>query len=336
MPRTKPLWCRCFTVLSFFLTALLGSMTIDKPDLVLGFSPLPMGLSACIISLWHRVPFLFDIQDVFPDSAVSAGLIRSPRLARFLEASEKRLYRHSDHIAIIGEVFRQKLIARGVPESKVTVIPNWADANFIVPAPKHNAFRRSLGLKDEFLVLYSGNMGYACDLDTVLDAAALVKDDSGIQFLLVGEGARKADAEEKARALKLHNIRFLPFQPRNEFPQVLAAADACLVTLNKKSAEFSLPGKVYSMMAAGRPILAVMEPINDIYPMVEREKLGAAVRPGDAEALASAIRTMKASPTETQAAGQRARKFMEQHFTVEACVGQFEKLMCEMVARGKN
>jgi colanic acid biosynthesis glycosyl transferase WcaI len=334
VPRTEMIRRRSLSYLSFALTCLPGSLAIGHPDVVLGLTPpLPMALSAWLIARSRRVPFLLNVQDVFPEAAVAAGLLRTGPTVHFLEAVERFLYRHADHITVISEVFRRNLLAKEVSPAKLTVIPNWADAGFITPQPKQNEFRQRLGLRDEFVILYSGNMGYVCDLDTILDAAALLRDDPAIQFVLVGDGARKGPAQERARELGLTNVRFLPLQPREEFPQVLAAADACLVTLAKDNAQASVPGKTYSIMAAGRPVLAVVEPVNDVHQLVVQESLGASVRPGDAHGLAEAIRTLKADQALAEACGRRARAIFEQRFTIEACVGQYERLMLEMLEK---
>ena len=333
IPRTRTVALRGLSYLSFALTALVGTPFIGEVDLVYSLTPPPMALSAWLISRFKRALFLLSVKDVFPYGLTGAALLRTRQLVQLFEGAESFLCTRAHRIHVESDTLRRNLLSRGVPSSKIEIIPDWADGNFIKPQPKENAFRTQLGLGSHFVVLYSGNMGYTSDLETVIEAAERVMQHPDIQFILVGDGVKRTALEQRVAELCLPNVRFLPFQPREVFPRVLAAADVCLITLNKQSTTTSAQGKLYSILAAGRPVIGVIEPETDAYSIITTAGCGATVRPGDSLGLADLILKFKADSVLTELYGQRARQYFEANYTLDVCVQAFEHLMLGLVER---
>ena len=255
---SKGFWPRLLHYGTYSASAFYGGLFAGKPDVIVSYSPpLPLGVSAWLLSRLWQVPWVLELEDLYPDAAVAAGVLRSRRVIAFFSAMERFLYRHATHISVISESFRTNLDRKGVPAEKMTLIPVWADPDIVRPLPKENRFRQRLGLSGKLVVMYAGNLGLTSCLEDVIDAAKLLKEAADICFVIVGEGVKKDDLAAMAQDAALTNVMFLPYQPREVFPEMLAAADVGLVTLNHSSASSSLPSKIFNVMASARPILAV-------------------------------------------------------------------------------
>ena len=216
---------------------------------------------------------------------------------------EKWIYRRADRVAVISEGMREDLLSRGVPGAKVAVIENWADPSFITPGPSDNDFRRSLDIGDRFLVIYSGGINNNANLEPVIEAADMLRNEP-FAFAIVGEGQFKPQIEAMARAKRLDRVSFLPFQPVQQYPNVLRAADLNLVTLKAKSAATSVPSKIYKQMAAGRPILAVTPETNELHRLVTTAQCGKCVLPDDANGIVKVVRWAASHGRELQRMGE--------------------------------
>ena len=195
--------------------------------------PITVGFSGWLVSLAHRAPMVYNVQDVWPDCIAIIGQLRSRWLYRIFQGLEKFIYNTADKMTVLSEGMKQNLEDKRVNSSKIAVIPNWADLEAVTPMEKNNGFRSMHGLDGKFVVMFAGNIGFISVLDTGLDAAKILKDRSNIQFLIVGEGNAKAALMKKADDLALPNVRFLPTQAANVLPEMLAAADVSLVTLDQ-------------------------------------------------------------------------------------------------------
>lgn len=327
----KSFWRRLLNYGSFSLTALLGGLVAERPDAIFCYSPpLPLGLAGWLLARRWRVPWVLRVEDLYPDAAVAAGFLRNRPAIAFFSALERLLYRQASHISLISEGFRANLRRKGVPDAKLSVTPVWADPEGVPLLPQANGFRAAHGLDGHFVVMYAGNLGHTAALDEVIGAAALLRDEPDITFVIVGEGVKKAALQEAARALP--NVAFLPFQPREQFAEMLAAADVGLVTLNHDASQTSLPSKTFNIMASGRPIVAVTPAESEIAALVREADCGLNVVPGDPAALAQALRALRADPSGAAALGQRGRAALEAHYARDRCVGDFAALL-ERVAR---
>jgi glycosyltransferase involved in cell wall biosynthesis len=319
------------TMLSRGLTQLLAppvlalrALPLDPPDLVYtGSPPLLLGVAANLVATRFRVPCVVNVQDLFPQTVIDLGMLRNRAVIRFFEAMERYIYRTAAAITVMSEGNRRHILARGGDARKVHVVANWVDTHLIRPGERLNDFRRAHGLGDEFIVLFAGTMGFFQGLDTVIDAARLLADRPGILFLMVGSGAERERLQQRAAGLA--NVRFLPMQPKEVYPQVLAASDTCLVTLHPQTTTPVIPSKIGTIMAAGRPVLGSLPP-GDAPRLVADARCGIVVPAGNSQALASAILTLRCDPEATRRMGKNGRKYAEDHLSRCVCIDQIEHI----------
>ena len=282
---------RVANYLSYFASAWLGRPLIGRPDVVVSLTDPPIiGLAARSAARRCGGGFVFLCQDLFPEVTQLIEHFRSRLVDATLERVSRSLARGADRVVAVGETMRDRLVEhRGVDPSRVTVIHNWADCGAVKPRPKDNPFARAHGLGDAFVVMHSGNVGLSQDLDTLLDAAALLRDESGIVFAIMGDGARRPALEARVRAEGLGQVRFLPHQPAERLADAFGSADMFVVSLKRGLAGFIVPSKLYGVLAAGRPYVAAVEPACEVAAITAKHDCGLLAPPGDAEALAGRI-----------------------------------------------
>jgi glycosyltransferase involved in cell wall biosynthesis len=325
---SKAFWQRLLHVGIFSITSLLGGLVGGRIDVIMSYSPpLPLGISALLLSRLRRVPWVLRVEDLYPEAAIAAGILHGRSAIRILERLERFIYREADHISLISEGFHRNLIKKRVPEGKLSVAPVWADPDLIRPKPKENNFRKSQCLEKSFVVMYAGTMGYTSALEDVLEAAYILRENPLIKFALIGEGVKKDTLIHFCRERDLTNIIFLPFQQRDRYAEMLASADVSLVTLNKASSRFSMPGKVFSIMASQRPILAVTPPDSEVAEMVETWKCGVNVPVGQPEALAEMIIKLSKKADYLDELGSNGRQALLMHRSRQHCVSIFEEML---------
>lgn len=284
-------------------------------------------VAAVLVGRLKRVPVLLNLQDLYPETPIRTGLIRDTWIIGILRWLEQYIYRGSAHISVITAYFREFLVQNGVPAERISVIPNFVDAEFIRPLPRDNDFSRRHGLAEKFVVSHAGNIGYAYDLETLIEAASLLRSDRDIAFLIVGDGVVKPILQERVRALNLENVQFMSYQPREDVPLLRAASDV-QVALNRPGASLhSMPSKVYEIMASARPLLASADSGSDLAILIDGSRCGIVVEPRDARALADAIMRLHAAPELRQEMGARGRRLAETQYSRSAVVDQYERLL---------
>jgi colanic acid biosynthesis glycosyl transferase WcaI len=315
----------------------LAGLGLPKADAAIVYSPpLPLGLTAWGLKKLQGLPFILNVQDLFPQSIIDLGLLRNRWLIRFFEEMERFVYRRANIITVHSEgnwehVMRK--LDKGQAE-KVKVIPNWVDVHFIQPGPHMNWFREAHGLGDAFVVSFAGVLGYSQDLDVVLDAARILEDggwSSEILFLIVGDGVERPRLEAKARQMGLNNVRFLPMQPREKYPAVLHASDIGLATLHAEVRTPVVPSKILSIMAAGRPVVAAMNLDGDGPRLIAEARCGLCVPPEDPRALAEAILQLYHDASLREELGRNGRRYVEKYLSLEACVERYEQLLRQVI-----
>jgi colanic acid biosynthesis glycosyl transferase WcaI len=215
------------------------------------------------------------------------------------------------------------LRGKGVPEDKIEVIPNFADTDFIRPLEKANAFSQAHELTDKYVVLYAGNIGLSQGLEVILDAAELLRDQSDIVFLIVGQGARRNGLMAEAERRGLSNVQFLPLQPEADVPLIYASCDVALIPLRRGVTENSVPCKTYSIMAAGRPYIACVDRGSNVWKLTDAAGCGVCVEPEDGEALAEAVLWLQSEPAMARAMGRNGRGYVMRHFAREAITSRY-------------
>ncbi len=315
--------------------ALLNLLAVRKGDLLfLRTPPLQLGVPAFWAKAVRGARVLVNVQDIHPDLAIESGILKSPAGIRFAKALEKWVYGLADKIVVISDGFARNLRDKGVPAAKIEVLPNWVDTDLLKPAPKDNPVSRRHGLHDKFVVMYSGTVSISSNsaLERVLEAAELLGGDPDVLFVIVGEGLKKEALRKRAASLGLKNVAFLPFQPYGDLPDLLASADVLLVPLDKEKSHLSVPSKLYTFMAAGRPILGLADPDSEVAALLGERECGLAVPPDAAAAVAEAVRTLKRSPEMRRRLGGNAREHVVGQFARDKILGAYDKLLRSMVS----
>lgn len=327
---SKSFWARVAGFGAFCLSAATGYLRWRRRvDVVYAIlPPLPLGVSAWAIAKASGARLVINVQDIYPDVAVALNFVRNPMAVAFFRGMERWIYRQADGIVVISEGFRQNLLAKRVPASKIHVVPNWADPSQIIPGPTDNAFRRKIGTNGELLVMYSGGLTHNSDLDPVLDAAAQLRG-LPIRFAIIGEGVQKQVLVDKAACAGLDNVKFYPFQPIERYGEVLAAADVTLVALNSAATFASVPSKIYKQMAAARPIIAITNPGNELSRLVMDAQCGLTVPPGDSQSLANVLRQAVDQRDAFAQMGRRGRIYLERNCSRKGCVGRVEAALAD-------
>ncbi len=323
----EALWSRALNFGSFCASAALGGLAAPQPDVIYcSIPPLPLGLSAGFLGLVKRASVVVNVQDIYPDIAIALGFLRNRLAIRFFRWMERLIYQYAAAVVVISDGFMENLLGKGVPPQKVQVVPNWADPDFIRPGPRENAFRQRLGVGELFTLIYSGNLSHNSNVEPVIEAAELLQGEP-FAFVIVGDGVRKVDLERKVREKRLKNVWFLPFQPLEDYTQVLTAADMNLVTLSTQAAMASVPSKVFKMMASGRPVLAITSNGNEVHRLVTQANCGLCVAPEEPLSLAQTLRYAAVHRDELERMGENGRRYLEEHFSRQKCVAQIEEIL---------
>ncbi len=298
---------RVTNYLSYSSLALARALTI-KTDLVMAMTDPPFaGILGAKIARVKRVPFVYNIRDLYPDMAIGGDIVRPAWWVRKWESLHRSALRQAARVIVLGEDMRERVISKGVDPARVVVIRDGTPSAGPVPSSDHPTVREIRGEAD-FVALHAGNLGFYGAWQTLLKAAAILPR-NGIRLVFVGDGANRLQIEEWNQECPL--VRFLPFRPANEIPCVMAAGDVHIVTIRRGLGGVIVPSKMYSILAAGRPVLAVAPEDTDVARIVKRENCGLVADPDSPEEVAAAIQQLKADPAELHRMGQRARKASE-------------------------
>jgi colanic acid biosynthesis glycosyl transferase WcaI len=317
----------------FHALSLVVALTlVRRVDVILAPSPpLTVGVCAWLLGCLYRAPYVYNVQELYPDIAITLGAIRSSLTTVPLFALERFVYARARVITVIASRMRQRILQKLVPADKVRVIPNFVDIDEMAPHPKVNEFSRRHGLEQEFLVTYAGNMGPAQGLETVLEAASLLRHQSGLRFLLVGEGILFNRLKALVRDRGLENVLILPHQPYAVVPRIYAASDFCLVPLAANSGSEAVPSKVYRIMACARPVLALADQDSDLAELIALARCGKVVPPGSPESLARAVSEAMRDPSGCTAMGLAGRAHVMAYYSRESISARYEALVHEVV-----
>lgn len=320
---------RVFGFLSFMLSSFLVGLQVRNVDLVWGTSPpIFQGATAWALARWKRVPFLFEVRDLWPAFAIQVGVLRQPLLIRGSEWLERFLYRHADIVMVNSPGFIQHVKDRGA--CQVRLVANGADPRMFDPQDDGAEFRKQHSIQGKFVALYAGAHGMSNDLGIVLQAAQILRRRPDICIVFLGDGKEKQSLISQAASMGLSNVLFLPSVPKNEMPEALAASDACIAILKPISLYATVyPNKVFDYMAAGRPVVLAIDGV--IREVVEAAQAGIPVPPGNAAELARALETLADDLLEGKKMGSRGRHYVETHFDRAVLAQQLACVMKELV-----
>jgi colanic acid biosynthesis glycosyl transferase WcaI len=326
---------RILNYVSFAAAAsLIGTWLCRKADLMWVYHPpLTVGLAAWWIGLLHGIPFIYEIQDMWPETLSSTGMVSSSKVLSTVDWVAKWIYRRADALIVISPGFKRNLIAKGVPAEKIHIIPNWADEDIYRPVPRDPALGDEFGLAGRFNVMFTGNMGAAQALHHVIEAAKLLQNETEIQFVFIGDGILAPDL--KAQAQGLSNVRFISQQPAERIPHFLAWADAALVQLrNDPLFHITIPSKTLTYLACGRPILCGVP--GDGADVVKEANAGLFFEPENPAALVEAVKKLHStSAHEREAMGQRGRETFLQQYTRKVLLERYEQVFAQVIASKK-
>jgi colanic acid biosynthesis glycosyl transferase WcaI len=314
-------------------TALAGlsGIALGQVDVVLCVAPpITVSVSGWAVSLVRDCPVVFNAQDIWPDGLIQMGRIRSQAVIACFKWIERITYRKAARITVVSQGMRDNLLAKGVEPGRIEVIPNWVDTDRVQPVGSLGRFRTKHELNGKFVVLFSGNVGFAAGLDSVLEAAGHLRDEPRIVFLIVGEGSAKQALLHGAEAAGLRNVKFVTTQPTEDFPDMLASCDIGLVPLKKQMGSLSVPSKILAFMAAGRPILASVPDDSDVRRIVTEARCGVVVPAEDPRALAGAVRSLVAKTDLLETYGQNARWYAMANFSRRNLTGRYHALLLEV------
>ncbi len=318
---------RMASFFSFMATSLFAARHAGSVDIVMGTSPsLFQAASAWLIALLYRRPFLLEIRDLWPEFAIDLGILKNPLLIALSRKLERFLYKRATHLLVNSPAYRDYLVEKGISKDKVSLIANGVDPDMFPPNTDQKKIRDSLALEGKFVVTYTGALGRANDIGTIVRAAARFRNEQGVHFLLVGDGMERPCLEEQVQTLTLSNVTFTGPQPKACIPDILASSDACVATLQDiPMFRTTYPNKVFDYMAAGRPTILAIDGV--IRQVVEAAEGGLFVPPGDDASLAEAVRFLSQNPLQAQAMGKAARAYVVRHFNRHQHARQFAKLV---------
>lgn len=329
--RTK-LHLRAVNYVTYLADSLVRALSRRKPDLVLCMTDPPIvGDLGVAVARAKGAPLLVISEDVFPEIATELGRLTNPIVIRLLARLVRFYLRRADAIVAIGERMRERLVAKGAPAERVSVIANWVDTTVITPQPRDNSWSREKGLADRFVVMHSGNVGHAQDLETLVRASASLSDVERFAVVLIGFGARHAHLVRLAKTLGADRVSFLDYQPREVLPQSLSSANVHFVGLGRGLSGYVVPSRVYGILAAGKPVIAAVEKGSETARLVRESGAGVVIPPGRPDLLADEIRRAAAGEYDLEEMGRRGREWVEAEGGREHAVERYRELLGKLL-----
>lgn len=320
---------RLLSFFSFMFSSFFIGLGVKQVSVVWGTTPpIFQGWTAWLLSRLKRVPFMFEVRDLWPAFAIAVGVLKNKILIRMSEWLECFLYRHADAMVVNSPGFIDHVSQRGA--KNLTLVENGVDVSMFDLTENGAAFRKTHHLENKFIALYAGAHGISNNLGVILESAAITRDDPQIAYVFVGDGKEKANLIQEAKAKQLDNVLFVPSVPKSEMYAVLAAADACIAILKPiEMYKTTYPNKVFDYMAAAKPVLLLIDGV--IRQVVEEAQCGKFVEPGDPQALADQIKIMHNNGVNTKQMGKNGREYVEQNFYRKVLAAKMEKVLYSLV-----
>lgn len=323
---------RFYYYLSYFFSSIFQAFRIDKPDIIYAVStPLTVGLLGYIISRLRGVPFVFEVTDLWPEAVVECGVVKNKWLIKMAHWLAMFCYRKSAHIVGLGKSICHTIIAKGINSKKVSLITNGVDLSlfkdFAVDNEIRHKVRAKYGFEDRFVVMYMGAHGAYNSLDTITDAALILREDPRFLFVLIGDGDEKPKLQKQVSDHNLDNVTFLPPMPRIDSPGMLSAADAFALP-NRKGDFFAgnLPNKLFDFLASSRPI--VVTGIGETPELVMRAGVGRCSPPEDSQGMVNSLVELADMPVkERMEIGKKGREYVFAHYNREMLSDRFLQIL---------
>lgn len=307
------LWGYFSFTLSSFTTILFK---VKRHDVVIVTSPpLFVGVTGILTKILKRTPMIFEVRDLWPESAIDTGVLKSSSLIKLAYIVEKLSYKFADRINVLTPAFKEVLIRKkGISQEKIAFIPNGADLDIFKPDDKNNWVRKQYGLEDKFVITYMGAHGLANNLDSLLNVAKECSDHKEIVFLLIGDGMEKKRLQERAKAEEIHNVIFIDSQPKAVIPDFCNASDICTAVLKKVDTFKTVyPNKVFDYMSCAKPILIGIDGV--ARSLVETSESGLYVDPDNAQEFKKYIIELSKNPERLQEMGTNGYEYVQRNFS---------------------
>ena len=319
--------------LRYFLISIVqlwkGVWTKEIDLIYVASTPPTQGALAALVKKFKRVPFVYNLQDIFPDSLAGTNLAQKGGLLwKIGRVIENFTYRNADKIIVISEDFKKNIMAKGVPEEKIAVIYNWVDEAAVVGVPREeNKLFDKYGLdRSKFYVTYNGNIGLTQNMDMLMEVAKALETNENIHFVLVGNGAYLEQVQQIIKNRNIGNVTLLPFQPYEDISHVFSLGDVSLVISKSGVGANSVPSKTWSIMSASRPVLANFDE-NELKTIIENNRCGIFTKAGDKVAFTDAILKLYNDRELCQEMGKNGRKFVMENLTKEAGTSKYVEII---------
>jgi len=320
---------RAWAYFSFTFSSILAGLFVKRPDVIICTSPpLTVGFVGWVLSRFKRIPMVFEVRDLWPESAIDTGVLTNKWLIKLSYWLEKKSYESANWINVLTPAFERALVEKkNIQPAKISMIPNGADLDIIQPGPLDNWVRRKHNLGTKFVVTYVGAHGVANALMQLVEAAKILKDkDPDVQIMLVGDGMQKTMLIEKAKAWELNNITFAEPVPKSQIGDYINASDVCTAVLKKcDTFKTVYPNKVFDYMSAEKPVIIGIDGVARA--LVENANAGLYAEPENPEAFVGAVEELKATPERGREFGTGAREFVAEHFSREALSRKYLKII---------
>jgi putative colanic acid biosynthesis glycosyltransferase WcaI len=324
---------RAANYLSYLGLSFLEGLRVERPDVVLCMTDPPVIADlALVIARRFDAPLVVVSQDVFPEVAVALKRLDNPAVVGLLRLATRLYLRRADRVVAIGETMRERLREKGADGERIVVIPNWVDTSHLEPRPRDNAWARERDLVGRFVVMHSGNIGHAQDLDALVRAETFLRDLDDLRIVLIGGGARRDELKALARLLATERTLFIGYQPREVLAESLSAADVHVVGLARGLSGYVVPSRLYGILAVGRPVIVAAEADSETAKVVEEVGCGVVVPPGRPELIAAAIRSAHDGELDLEAMGRRGREYVTSEGDRRVAVGRYRRLLREVAS----
>ncbi|MCW1929097.1 glycosyltransferase family 4 protein [Bhargavaea beijingensis] len=310
---------RLWGYFSFTLSSLWAILFhVKKHDVMIVTSPpLFVGVTGVLAKWLKKTPLVFEIRDLWPESAIDTGVITNPLIIKMAYLVEKLSYKFANKINVLTPAFKQKLIEnKGIKEEKITFIPNGADLDIFEPGPQDNWVREQYGLDNQFVVTYMGAHGVANHLESLLETAKEFSNDERVTFVLIGDGMRKSALQQRANEERINNVLFIDSQPKHKIPDFCNASDICTAVLKKVDTFKTVyPNKVFDYMSCSKPVLLGIDGV--ARELIEKSGAGYYVDPENPKEFAAKIRELKKNTVLRERLGNNGLTFVRENFSRE-------------------
>jgi glycosyltransferase involved in cell wall biosynthesis len=316
---------------TYLAQSLVTALRADRPDVVLCMTDPPVIADiALLVARRFDAPLVVISQDVFPEVAVELKRLDNPLVVGVLRLAIRFYLQRADRVVAIGETMRRRLAEKGADPENVVVIPNWVDIDVLAPRARDNDWARKHGLADPFVVMHSGNIGHAQNLDALIRSATFLRDLDDLRIVLIGGGARRQELKDLARMLEAEQVRFLGYQPRDDLPESLSSADVHVVGLAKGLAGYVVPSRLYGILAVGRPVIVAADKETETAQVVQEAGAGVVVPPNRPDLLAAAIRRAHDGDLDLETMGRNGREYIRGADQAVA-IGRYRALLRDVV-----